>query len=231
MGVSMSDDDRSLSPPADSSRGRFRSNSSERSRSPSPRRERSLSPRDRRGRRERSPSPRRDRSLSPRRERRERSSSPRRERSRSPRRGKPNRLFIGNLPRGNDTPSNRDIEDLFSSYGPIVSVTVKDGYGFIEFEREDDMRAAMDKDGSTFRRYQIRVQLSHATSGESGGQRRQPGSGNCFNCQKSGHWFVLVFFSNFIIFYFFSYFFSGCTKPEQKFDLDKVEIAVFILIW
>lgn len=52
------------------------------------------------------------------------------------------------------------------------------------------MHEAMEKEnGATFRRMQIRVQLSHASTGESSGRERRPGQGKCFNCQGYGHWY------------------------------------------
>mmetsp|Transcript_28339 Transcript_28339/g.43654 ORF Transcript_28339/g.43654 Transcript_28339/m.43654 type:complete len:292 (-) Transcript_28339:214-1089(-) len=196
--MSVSPDNRRSASPEDSPRprsvspatGRSRSYSRSRSRSRSPSRSRSRSRSPVRSR-SRSPVRSRSRSRSPR-DRRE--PSPRnydrrdRSRSRSPRR-KPNRLFIGNLPRGNDAPSERDINELFGKYGTITSSSIKDGFAFVEFSDESAMNEAMEnEDGTTFRRFQIRVQLSHATSGESSGQRRQPGQGKCFNCQGYGHW-------------------------------------------
>jgi len=100
----------------------------------------------------------------------------------------PHRLFIGNLPKGSDAPTERDIENLFDKYGSITHTSVKEGFAFVEFENEDDMHKAMEgENGTTFRRFQIRVQLSHASRGEPR-ERRQPGQGKCFNCQGFGHW-------------------------------------------
>lgn len=49
------------------------------------------------------------------------------------------------------------------------------------------------ENGATFRRMQIRVQLSHASTGTNTGRdRRQPGQGKCFNCQGYGHWYVSI---------------------------------------
>ena len=54
--------------------------------------------------------------------------SPRRD---SPDRPKPHRIFIGNLPTGNDAPSQADIERLYEEYGNLREVTIKPGYAFV----------------------------------------------------------------------------------------------------
>merc|ERR1712063_139401 len=100
---------------------------------------------------------------------------------------KPARIFVGNLPKGADSPSNSELEEVFSRYGHIVSVSVKDGFAFVEFENEDDMNKAIDgEDGQNFHGLNMRVQVSHAARGDGG--RKAPGEGKCFNCQGFGHW-------------------------------------------
>merc|ERR1712063_114805 len=75
---------------------------------------------------------------------------------------KPARIFVGNLPKGADSPSNSELEEVFSRYGHIVSVSVKDGFAFVEFENEDDMNKAIDgEDGQNFHGLNMRVQVSH----------------------------------------------------------------------
>lgn len=60
------------------------------------------------------------------------------------------------------------------------------------------------ENGATFRRMQIRVQLSHASTGASAGrERRQPGQGKCFNCHGYGHWYVYFNLQKFCLKHFF----------------------------
>merc|ERR1712137_1195015 len=115
--------------------------------------------------------------------------SPRGGRSRSPGRFPP-RLFIGNLPSGTDKPTDKDLEELFGKYGRIFRVDVKEGYGFVEFESEKEMRDALVLDGELFRRHKIRVQKSLAAQGVSNprSSRVKPGTGDCFTCGREGHW-------------------------------------------
>ncbi|KAF9099372.1 serine arginine-rich splicing factor, partial [Mortierella sp. AD031] len=50
----------------------------------------------------------------------------------------PTRVYLGHLPR---EASDRDIERLFKNYGLIREVTLKNGFGFVDF---DDSRDADD---------------------------------------------------------------------------------------
>jgi arginine/serine-rich splicing factor 4/5/6 len=55
------------------------------------------------------------------------------------------RVYIGNLP--NDC-RDRDIEKFFKGYGKISDISVKNGYGFVNFEDTRDADdACQDMDG------------------------------------------------------------------------------------
>jgi len=100
---------------------------------------------------------------------------------------KPARIFVGNLPKGPDAPTDNELRDIFTRYGQVVSVSIKDGFAFVEFESEDDMHKAIEaENGESIRGFSMRVQVSHATRGDGG--RKAPGEGKCFNCQGFGHW-------------------------------------------
>jgi len=100
---------------------------------------------------------------------------------------KPARIFVGNLPKGPDAPPDSELKEIFARYGPVVSVSVKDGFAFVEFENEDDMEKAIEgENGESIRGFSMRVQVSHAARGDGG--RKAPGEGKCFNCQGFGHW-------------------------------------------
>jgi len=50
------------------------------------------------------------------------------------------KIFIGNLP---DRADGRDVEDFFRGCGRIVEISLKDGYGFVEFEDSRDAEDAV----------------------------------------------------------------------------------------
>jgi len=62
-----------------------------------------------------------------------------------------NNVYVGKL---SDKTRERDLEDVFSKYGKISSVSIKLGYGFVEFEDSRDADEAVkhldgyDLDGS-----------------------------------------------------------------------------------
>ncbi|ESQ36651.1 hypothetical protein EUTSA_v10008507mg [Eutrema salsugineum] len=91
-------------------------------------------------------------------------------------------VYVGNLP---GDIREREVEDLFSKYGPVVQIDLKvpprpPGYAFVEF---DDARDAEDaihgRDGYDFDGHRLRVELAHggrrstddARSGYNGGGR------------------------------------------------------------
>ncbi|KAI8393518.1 uncharacterized protein BYT42DRAFT_551325 [Radiomyces spectabilis] len=84
-------------------------------------------------------------------------------------------LFIGRIPRDMST---RDLEDVFSKYGSITRLDLKQGFGFVEFEdnrdAEDALKGVKDHE-------QIIVEWA-----KNGGKR--PGENECFHCGKEGHW-------------------------------------------
>lgn len=79
-------------------------------------------------------------------------------------------IYVGNLP---GDVREREIEDLFYKYGPIVDIDLKlpprpPGYCFIEFEDARDAEDAIrGRDGYNFDGYHIRVELAHGGRGAS----------------------------------------------------------------
>ncbi|KAF9186944.1 serine arginine-rich splicing factor [Haplosporangium sp. Z 767] len=58
------------------------------------------------------------------------------------------RVYLGHLSRD---ASDRDVESLFKNYGRIREVTLKNGFGFVEFnEAKDAEDAVYDFDGKDF---------------------------------------------------------------------------------
>ncbi|XP_023644629.1 serine/arginine-rich-splicing factor SR34 isoform X2 [Capsella rubella] len=87
-------------------------------------------------------------------------------------------VYVGNLP---GDIREREVEDLFSKYGPVVQIDLKvpprpPGYAFVEF---DDARDAEDaihgRDGYDFDGHRLRVELAH------GGRRSSDDSRGGFN--------------------------------------------------
>ncbi|CAH8463183.1 unnamed protein product [Schistosoma rodhaini] len=73
------------------------------------------------------------------------------------------KIYVGNLPPDTKT---RDIENLFSKYGPIAAIDLKAGqrrgppFAFVEFEDElDASDAVRGRDGYNFDGYALRVEL------------------------------------------------------------------------
>ncbi|CAK9136262.1 unnamed protein product [Ilex paraguariensis] len=79
-------------------------------------------------------------------------------------------LYVGNLP---GDVREREVEDLFYKYGPIVHIDLKipprpPGYAFVEFEESRDAEDAIrGRDGYEFDGYRLRVELAHGGRGHS----------------------------------------------------------------
>ncbi|KAJ6817071.1 serine/arginine-rich splicing factor SR30-like [Iris pallida] len=79
-------------------------------------------------------------------------------------------LYVGNLP---GDIREREVEDLFYKYGPIVVIDLKipprpPGYAFVEFEDPRDAEDAINgRDGYNFDGHRLRVELAHGGRGQS----------------------------------------------------------------
>ncbi|KAJ4956537.1 hypothetical protein NE237_013320 [Protea cynaroides] len=79
-------------------------------------------------------------------------------------------LYVGNLP---GDIREREVEDLFYKYGPIVDIDLKipprpPGYAFVEFEEARDAEDAIrGRDGYNFDGHRLRVELAHGGRGHS----------------------------------------------------------------
>ncbi|CAA0393245.1 unnamed protein product [Arabidopsis thaliana] len=73
-------------------------------------------------------------------------------------------IYVGNLP---GDIREREVEDLFSKYGPVVQIDLKipprpPGYAFVEFEDARDADDAIyGRDGYDFDGHHLRVELAH----------------------------------------------------------------------
>lgn len=84
-------------------------------------------------------------------------------------------LYVGNLP---GDIQEREVEDLFYKYGPIVDIDLKipprpPGYAFIAYEDARDAEDAIrGRDGYKFDGYRLRVELAHGGRGQSSSYER-----------------------------------------------------------
>ncbi|GAB2218699.1 hypothetical protein Drorol1_Dr00001926, partial [Drosera rotundifolia] len=84
-------------------------------------------------------------------------------------------IYVGNLP---GDVREREVEDLFYKYGPIVGIELKipprpPGFAFVEFEDERDAEDAIrGRDGYDFDGNRLRVELAHGGRGYSSDRYR-----------------------------------------------------------
>ena len=84
------------------------------------------------------------------------------------------RLFLGRLP---EDVNEDQIRELFEKHGDIKEVTLKRNYGFVEYEEEDNARAAIDAlDGHEMGSDRMTVEVAK------GRTERE-----CYNCHQMGH--------------------------------------------
>ncbi|KAH8928514.1 hypothetical protein BT69DRAFT_526552 [Atractiella rhizophila] len=114
------------------------------------------------------------------------------------------RVYIGGIP---DGATEEDLRDCFGQLGPVMSVDLKKGYGFVEYEYPSSARDAIAKyHEGHFLGAQIRVELStshHApvpnhkksfSAPDAVSQRKKraskvkEGSEACYKCGLAGHW-------------------------------------------
>ncbi|GJZ83979.1 serine/arginine-rich splicing factor SR34-like protein isoform X2 [Tanacetum coccineum] len=87
-------------------------------------------------------------------------------------------LYVGNLP---GDIRDREVEDLFYKYGPIVHIELKvprnpPGFAFVEFEDARDADDAIrGRDGYDFDGHRLRVELAHGGRGTSSSRDRYSG--------------------------------------------------------
>ncbi|CAN7089295.1 unnamed protein product, partial [Brassica rapa subsp. narinosa] len=89
-------------------------------------------------------------------------------------------IYVGNLP---GDIREREVEDLFSKYGPVVQIDLKipprpPGYAFVEFEDPRDADDAIHgRDGYDFDGHCLRVELAHGGRRSSNDARGSYGGG------------------------------------------------------
>jgi len=87
-------------------------------------------------------------------------------------------LFIGRLAHG---VTEKDLQDLFSKYGPITRVNCKGNYGFVIFEDEGDAKDALKELQDTeLLGSRINVEWSKSSGRYTGRKDRRNGSGGGF---------------------------------------------------
>ncbi|KAF2981277.1 hypothetical protein EK904_004084 [Melospiza melodia maxima] len=64
------------------------------------------------------------------------------------------RLFVGNLP--TDHMTREEMEEIFSKYGKIRALSMYHGYGFVQYDRLEDVQAALDGEkGRLYKGYRL----------------------------------------------------------------------------
>ncbi|KAK7206362.1 hypothetical protein BZA70DRAFT_276415 [Myxozyma melibiosi] len=84
------------------------------------------------------------------------------------------RLFIGNLP--TDSVEKRNVYKMFAKFGKLAQISLKQSYGFVQFERAEDCRNAIAAEqGTLINGRRIHLEESKAQSGrrEKGGRDRE----------------------------------------------------------
>uniref|UniRef100_K7G5I3 Nuclear receptor coactivator 5 n=1 Tax=Pelodiscus sinensis TaxID=13735 RepID=K7G5I3_PELSI len=89
------------------------------------------------------------------------------------------RLFVGNLP--TDHMTREEMEEIFSKYGKIRALSMFHGYGFVQYERLEDVQAALDGEkGRLYKGYRLdinkaaeRRNMNKASSRSSPARREQ----------------------------------------------------------
>ncbi|TFK02246.1 tRNA-dihydrouridine(47) synthase [Platysternon megacephalum] len=89
------------------------------------------------------------------------------------------RLFVGNLP--TDHMTREEMEEIFSKYGKIRALSMFHGYGFVQYERLEDVQAALDGEkGRLFKGYRLDINKAaerrnmNKASSRSSPSRREP---------------------------------------------------------
>ncbi|XP_024538537.1 serine/arginine-rich-splicing factor SR34 isoform X2 [Selaginella moellendorffii] len=104
-------------------------------------------------------------------------------------------IYVGNLP---GDVREREIDDLFHKYGPIVDIDLKlpprpPGYCFIEFE---DVRDAEDairgRDGYNFDGYRLRVEIAHGGRGPPSSDRYSSYGGRGGSVSRRSEYRVII---------------------------------------
>ncbi|XP_063816532.1 nuclear receptor coactivator 5 isoform X2 [Pseudophryne corroboree] len=66
------------------------------------------------------------------------------------------RIFVGNLPTSRMT--KKEMEEMFSRYGKISALTMLHGYGFVQYERQEDADAAViAENGRIYKGYRLDI--------------------------------------------------------------------------
>ncbi|XP_030910368.1 nuclear receptor coactivator 5 isoform X1 [Melopsittacus undulatus] len=89
------------------------------------------------------------------------------------------RLFVGNLP--TDHMTREEMEEIFSKYGKIRALSMYHGYGFVQYDRLEDVQAALDGEkGRLYKGYRLDINKAverrnmNKASSRSSPARREP---------------------------------------------------------
>jgi len=94
------------------------------------------------------------------------------------------RVYIGNL--GSDV-RERDVEKFFKGFGKLGEISIKNGYGFVDFDDYRDADDAVhDLDGKDIRGVRVRVELARERRDRDRGDRRGGRGGDRFGDRRGG---------------------------------------------
>merc|ERR1712111_277446 len=94
------------------------------------------------------------------------------------------RVYIGNL--GSDV-RERDVEKFFKGFGKLGEISIKNGYGFVDFDDYRDADDAVhDLDGKDIRVVRVRVELARERRDRDRGDRRGGRGGDRFGDRRGG---------------------------------------------
>eukprot|EP01017_Pseudomicrothorax_dubius_P045165 TRINITY_DN7769_c0_g3_i9.p1 TRINITY_DN7769_c0_g3~~TRINITY_DN7769_c0_g3_i9.p1 ORF type:complete len:143 (-),score=20.70 TRINITY_DN7769_c0_g3_i9:82-510(-) len=101
------------------------------------------------------------------------------------------KLFVANV---SGRTTDKEIEDLFTPYGKVVELIVKDGrasdrFAFVEFETEDQAADALERvSGYELQGRQLRIEYAHgARRDKLASAGRGSSSSGCYICHERGH--------------------------------------------
>ncbi|XP_010121021.1 PREDICTED: nuclear receptor coactivator 5 [Chlamydotis macqueenii] len=83
------------------------------------------------------------------------------------------RLFVGNLP--TDHMTREEMEEIFSKYGKIRALSMYHGYGFVQYDRLEDVQAALDGEkGRLYKGYRLDIKAAERRSMNKASSRSSP---------------------------------------------------------
>jgi len=93
-------------------------------------------------------------------------------------------VYVGKI---SDKTRERDLQEIFEKYGKVTNISLKVGYGFVEFDDPRDADDAVRKlDGSELDGSRLVVEHSRGGSGSRGGRDDYRGRGDRYDRDDRG---------------------------------------------